>query len=551
VLVVGGGLSGVAAAVAAARRGARVALIEPTHLLGGQMTVAGVGTVDLARGFQTTVENGLWGEIARRIRSVYRGYGLNTAVARYRLHDSMASNPVVTDRVLTELCHEAGVDVLRNCPVVAARITSTGASVHTATGTFTASVAVEATEDGSLLAQADFPYRIGDHQGKGEQVTGKPSLIQRLTQCAVIRRYDGGLPDRLRMKAPPTGYASNNSMIAGGYPGNPMGNSKTRNDFAGLRALPDIADLHDCLATDVADIRRTSLNFLMDVPITTEYLTDPEYRRRAQTEALNKTLAVIYYLQNECDLPWGVAQDEGFREGPSLRTTGVTSEMPEWVVDFPISPYLRESRRLLGAYTLTADRIRRDPKNTSARWTSETLAVGTYGTDLHGGKGRDDFETSLGESGNAVEFTHRGPFPIPAGSFVPTDDRRLVAAEKNLSMSRVASAAVRVQPSVTAVGEAAGVIAALAWKQGVAPRRVSSAAVQISLLKQGALLLPYPISGVSTESPDYPAVALAALHQRVSTHVDDASNLVRLASGEQRAATDIGRRLIHQWEGPL
>ena len=550
VVVVGGGLSGVAAAVAAARRGARVALLEPTHLLGGQMTVAGVGTVDLAPGFRTTVEQGLWGEIARRIRRIYHGYHLSTAVARYRTEDSLSSNPVVTDRVLTELCHQAGVEVLLSCPVEAATVSETGARLSTVAGVLSGAVAVDATEDGSLLALADLPFRAGNLHGRGARPLDGRSEIQKLVQCAVIRRYDDGIPRRLRMDRPPADYQDSLERIAGSFPGRPGRPFSSAVEFAGYRALPDIAGLHDCRATDVAGIRRTSLNHMMDVPITTEYLTDPGYREAAQTRALNLTLAVIYYLQHECGLPWAVAQDEGYREGRRLRTTGVTPEMPHWVADLPLTPYLRESRRLVGAATLTGTRIRRERANTACRWSTRTLAVGTYGTDLHGSKAPEDFEVSLGESLDDVAFGQRGPFPVPAGCFVPADDRRLVAAEKNLSMTRVASAAVRVQPSVVAVGEAAGVIAALASRNDVAPRRVSYRAVQVALLEGGAGLLPYPIAGVPPSDRHYPAVALAVLHHRVQAQVDEERNQVRLTAEQRRAAVEIGARLTHFWRGP-
>src|SRR5687768_4863363 len=46
VLVVGGGTGGVAAALAAARRGRRVCLIEETDWLGGQLTAQGVSALD-------------------------------------------------------------------------------------------------------------------------------------------------------------------------------------------------------------------------------------------------------------------------------------------------------------------------------------------------------------------------------------------------------------------------------------------------------------------------------------------------------------------------
>src|SRR4051794_1379920 len=157
-------------------------------MLGGQMTVGGVGTIDYAPGFRTSVEQGLWGEIVRRIRTIYKAYGITASVARYRLNDSLAVNAPVGDRVLTELCDGAGVEILRNCTVQSASVTDTGVRLETTAGTITGSVAVEATEDGSLLAMADFPFRAGNKIGRGWSLSGAPANIQRFTQCGVLRR---------------------------------------------------------------------------------------------------------------------------------------------------------------------------------------------------------------------------------------------------------------------------------------------------------------------------------------------------------------------------
>ena len=46
VLVAGGGMGGVAAALAAARRGCRTCLIEETDWLGGQLSAQGVSALD-------------------------------------------------------------------------------------------------------------------------------------------------------------------------------------------------------------------------------------------------------------------------------------------------------------------------------------------------------------------------------------------------------------------------------------------------------------------------------------------------------------------------
>src|SRR5437763_14559876 len=54
IVVVGGGMGGVAAALASARAGMRVCLTDPTRWLGGQMTAQGVSALDENRYIETT-----------------------------------------------------------------------------------------------------------------------------------------------------------------------------------------------------------------------------------------------------------------------------------------------------------------------------------------------------------------------------------------------------------------------------------------------------------------------------------------------------------------
>ena len=67
VLVAGGGASGVAAAIQAARMGMHVALVEETDWLGGMLTSAGVSAVD----GNYKLPGGIWGEFKERLEKHY------------------------------------------------------------------------------------------------------------------------------------------------------------------------------------------------------------------------------------------------------------------------------------------------------------------------------------------------------------------------------------------------------------------------------------------------------------------------------------------------
>src|SRR5262249_43657323 len=72
VLVVGGGMGGVAAALAAARAGRSVLLTEETDWLGGQMTAQGVSALDEHRFIESFGGTASYATLRRTIREIYR-----------------------------------------------------------------------------------------------------------------------------------------------------------------------------------------------------------------------------------------------------------------------------------------------------------------------------------------------------------------------------------------------------------------------------------------------------------------------------------------------
>lgn len=552
VLVAGGGLSGCAAAIAAARLGRSVLLIEPTHLLGGQMSVGGVGASDRTMHWVASIDTGLWGEFMERTKRLYAVEmdGKRTETNQYR-DISFAANALVVDRVWSEMALEAGVEILRNAPVVSADISDTRAVLRTAEQSLVGKVAVDATEEGSLLDLANFPHRIGNAKitnGVASQPLSE-TAIQHVTRVAVVRRYDGGVPPELMMSTPPLNYVSHRDRwIKSRFPyraGDYWGAKKLAGNFSGYRGLPDIASPISYTGLDYDLVSRTGLNYGNDTITMGDYLTDPAARHATDRTAIERTLAIIYYLQRELRLPWAVATDEGFAEGPEARRSGVDSSMPDWVKHFPISSYVRESRRLRGLRTMTqTDILRPTTGGPSTTWHPQCIALGSYMPDVHG-QGDGELEADLGEHDIIKMSWVGGPFALRRASFIPADRRRLVAAEKNLSVSRIVSSAMRVHPSVTAIGQAAGVIAALSSAHDASPIDVPTPAVQVHLARQGAIMLPFPVADVEPGSRDHVLTTLACLYNRVNFVVSTPIRRVVLGAAELAAARVEGQRIIN------
>ena len=77
------------------------------------------------------------------------------------------------------------------------------------------------------------------------------------------------------------------------------------------------------------------------------------------------------------------------------------------------------------------------------------------------------------------------------GVLLPRDVDDMIVAEKSISVSNIANGTTRLQPITTQIGQVAGVIAALAVKEGKNVKDVDVREVQNELLKRGGYIMPY------------------------------------------------------------
>ena len=134
---------------------------------------------------------------------------------------------------------------------------------------------------------------------------------------------------------------------------------------------------------------------------------------------------------------------------------------------------VRETRRIIGDYQLTADDI------LTARPFHDAIARGSYPIDIHNPDGKGTFLRQL-PPGSAYD--------IPLRCLLPTGVERLLVAGRCISGSHEAHASYRVTPIAMATGQAAGVCAALASLTHQRPREVNCSDVQTELVRQGANL---------------------------------------------------------------
>lgn len=161
VLVYGATPAGVCAAVAAAREGAQVTLVEPMNLVGGMMS-SGLSFSD-SNQTDRRILHGLFEEIHQRIAADYakRGVTLPYDVA-VKDNKHWTYEPHVAEQIFNDLLREAGVKVLLNQQLTGVTKDQTRITVlRTDKAEFTAKQFIDASYEGDLMAAAKVSSVIG------------------------------------------------------------------------------------------------------------------------------------------------------------------------------------------------------------------------------------------------------------------------------------------------------------------------------------------------------------------------------------------------------
>ncbi len=157
-IVTGGGTSGVAAAVSAAKNGLKVLLIEKNSFLGGTMT-GGLVTPMMKNLEQDKIS--FMNEILERLAKT--GDSIN-----YEGNNPGWFNPEIMKCVLDDICQENQVDVLFDTIVISAdsfgnKVESIECFNKSGRLYFGAKYFVDATGDADLAALLKIPFEVGDY----------------------------------------------------------------------------------------------------------------------------------------------------------------------------------------------------------------------------------------------------------------------------------------------------------------------------------------------------------------------------------------------------
>ena len=424
VIVAGGGFTGVAAALAAARGGCEVLLIEETNALGGAACRALVTPfmpyftpVNPQDGeTRKMLSAGIFSELTKDLQQMaIQSHGESNRAARIPMFEFSEE---YLKLLLNRKMQEAGVKLLFHASVIGAvqeegEVKSITVFSGSTTFELTASTYIDCTGDADLVALSGFPFHLGreaDH------------LCQPMTLC--FRLGDVDIPKFKADKA---------NM------------QKTYKEWQAAGKIKNIRE--NVLVFET--ISDTVLHFNTTRVIKCNP-TDPEAVTLAEIQAREQVWEMYQFLR-ECV--------DGCQNATLLSTA--------------MQIGVRESRMAEGEYVLNVKDL------LSCAKFEDGIAACNYDIDIHNpeGSGTSHYFFPKGEY-----------YTIPYRCLIPKNAKNLLVAGRCISSDHEAQASYRIMPVVCTLGEAAGTAAAVAKAQGTTTRDVPVAILREALRKNGAVI---------------------------------------------------------------
>ena len=504
VAIIGGGVGGIAAALAAARNGLRVILTEEYDWIGGQLTSQAVppdeyGTIER---FPCTR---LYGEFRTRVRDYYR--------RNYPLTEAASINPILNpgNGGVSRLCHEPRVAVAVMLEMLAPYLGSgqvrllqpyipVEADVR---GDTVMAVTVAHRDDPRLVRHLLAPYfvdatELGDVLPitRTEFVTGSesrrdthephapldanPLNEQAFTVCFAMDYF----PDEDHTIEKPAAYEEfwkrYEPKLKPAWPGrlldwsmsHPITLKPREMGFDPTLKLPKevpnlwtyrrIADRNNfepgAYLSDISLVNWPQNDYWLG-----NLYGDPELPRGHHfVRGKELSLCLLYWMQT--DAPQRGNRKPGWK-GLRLRPDIVGTED-----GLAMAPYVRESRRIKAVYTVTENQVGTEVRakitgKKSGEFTAEKFAdsvgIGSYRIDLHPSTGGDNY----------IDVSSL-PFQIPLGALIPQRVENLIPACKNIGTTHITNGCYRLHPVEWTIGEASGELIAFSLARKRAPRQV-------------------------------------------------------------------------------
>jgi len=516
VLVYGATPGGFCAAIAAAREGASVILLEPTSHVGGVNT-GGLCFSDSNQTMRSTVL-GLFEEWHLRVEKDYqqRGVELPYKVSE-KDHKPWTYEPHVAMKITKEMLDEAKVQVLtqrvlKSVTKKDTRITK----LITNDGEFTAKTFIDGTYEGDLMAAAGVSWTIGREGRKafGESLAGKQYPKAKMA----ISGFDAEgkpLPLITATDAGPEKEGDKNVMVYSfrlcvtkdaanrvpfPKPANydPARFEVVRRYFAQEKRPHVLWDLYPLPGNKFDANNGIGKQFSMGLVGACNGWSEADEAGRAKIWEAHRqyTLEMHHFLTTDPAVPEVLRQQ--------MAELGLCrDEFPDYGHWSP-QLYVREGRRMIGEYVVSQKDIMEQPAKDDA------IVVSSFPIDSH------DCQRVATKNGVINEGTimpvrvkgrrHGYAYHIPYRAITPKAAECLnLLVPVALSCTHVGISSIRVEPTWMILGQSAGIAAALSARDQIAVQKLPYPVLRDRLLAQRQVLeLP-----VLTELPPEPKGAMS------------------------------------------
>lgn len=494
-VVYGGTAAGVTTAVAAARQGMKVVLLEPHDHVGG-MVSGGLSGTDVGR---REVIGGMALEFYMRV-------GRRYDVGQHLNFLAWMPEPHVAESVFHEMLSEANVTVLyrhrlkekTGVSMASGRIRS----IEMENGTrFSAPIFADCTYEGDLMAQAKVSYTVGREGIKqyGESLAGiraETPHHQFLYPISArdasgklypeIGDYPRGTPGEGDKKVQAYNFrviASNDPMNQLPWP-KPAGYDTARYELLALYLAGEVKRLNRAPNFNEVALLRRIPNRKADINnrggFSSDYIgknweyPDGDYatRERIWNEHILYQQGLYYFLANDKRVPATLQME--------VNTWGLARDEYEDTNYWPHQLYVREARRMVGEFVATQKDLQTDLLK------SDAIGMGSYQSDSHNIQ-RIVNEKGFVENEGDVQVAVK-PYQISYRIMLPKREECVnLLAPVPFSASHIAYASMRMEPQWMLIGHAAGVAASLAHQANKPPHEIDVKKLQETLLAQGAV----------------------------------------------------------------
>ncbi|WP_198674117.1 FAD-dependent oxidoreductase [Chitinophaga alhagiae] len=501
VIVYGGTPAGVTAAVAAAREGRTVLLVEPLPLVGGMMS-GGLSFSDSNQMLREAL-GGLFEEFHKRVEAHYGQKGI---ALPYRVAEKDTKfwtyEPHVAELVFNTMLKEAGVTVVLNETLQrAAMFGKKLSTLRMRSGKrFAGKVFIDASYEGDLMAAAKVPFRVG-REGRAEFGESFAGAVYQKKAVGARSRGDNGRPLPLvsGTTVTPEGEGDHRIMT---YSFRLCLSEDPANRVPFTRPADYDAGRYELFRRFYKVAPKTGVPFDM-YPIPGNKLDgnngiggqlslglvgenwdypNASYKQRQAIWARHRsyTEGLLYFLMTDTAVPENVRQ--------RMRQMGYAKDEFAAYGHFPPVLYVREARRMEGAYFLTqADILEHKEK-------PDAIAVASFPIDSHdcqriatpGGGFINEgtiFPAKTRINGQGI------PYQVPYRSIVPKAEACTnLLVPVCVSASHVAFSSIRVEPAWMVLGESAGIAAAVALENNVPVQEVDYSILARRLKAKGQVL---------------------------------------------------------------